>query len=61
LSICQTVRQTRDDKCCFNAIKTNDLIQPHSFQFSFSLHFKSKIKKKRSSGRKIIYNYTHMI
>jgi hypothetical protein len=25
------------------------------------LHFKSKIKKKRLSGSKIIYDYTHMI
>jgi len=25
------------------------------------LHFKSKIKKKRFSGRKITYDYTHVI
>src|SRR6266568_3969545 len=47
--------------CCFNVIKPNYLIQPLSFQFSFPLHFKSKIKKKRFSGGKIVHDYTDMI
>lgn len=36
-------------------------VHPLAFHFSFPLHFKAKVKKKRFRGRKIIDDYTHMI
>ena len=36
-------------------------VHPLAFHFSFPLHFKAKVKKKRFRGRKIIDDYTYMI
>jgi len=36
-------------------------VHPLAFHFSFPLHFKAKVKKKRLRGRKIIDDDTHMI
>ncbi len=35
-------------------------LHPLAFHLRFPQHLKSKVKKKRFRGRKIIYDYTHM-
>jgi hypothetical protein len=42
-------------------LKPYDPLRPLAFHYAFPHHFKTKVKKKRFRGRKIIDDYTHVV